>query len=134
MVEFLRIVLHMFAPKSDFWLPARGLASLAPNKFCHLTCFLRPDGNCSRVATEFGFVSLLRASTPRERKFSPFVGRPNCQRDWRLVLHAGNLQPASSTHRSRQFGCTRACAASSAPDLDRADRGTRQRPPAPQAR
>src|SRR5579864_9570827 len=91
------------------------------------------NGPKTRARSEVGLVCLVPAFGAREPQLPPVVDGADRERDWRLVLHARDLQPAAATHRTRKFCCAGAGAAGSSADFYRTDGRRGQRPHPPQA-
>jgi hypothetical protein len=85
------------------------------------------DGTRSGTRSQPGIVGLVCAADPRQPEFSPLVGRAGGQRNRRLVLYAGHLQPPAAIYRARWIGGAGAGAAGFAGNTDRPDRGRGER-------
>ncbi len=90
-------------------------------------------GPATRTRLDLDLTVLVPGAGALQPQFSAAVAGADRQRGRRLVLYAGNLQPAAATDRPGKFGCAGAGAAGTSPDVYRPSGRSHQRSHKPEA-
>ncbi len=91
-------------------------------------------GSATRARRHLDLPVRIPASGALQPQLSPSLAGADRERDWRLVLYPGHLQPAPATDRTGEFSCAGAGSASASPDFHRPRRRSHQRSRPPQTR
>src|SRR5208282_4387956 len=89
-------------------------------------------GTSTGTRDSVDFAGIVPSAAAGQPEFPPALAGADCQRDWRLVLHALHLHSVAAVDWARQFRGSGASSAGSAADVDRPSGRSGKRPAAPQ--